>query len=89
MEETRLQELRKGRELAVQKEENQYLKNLVAEQERSICSLEKDSVQLNMVRGKTVDMLKHLLICRQKFTIQLVRMNRQAHHVYVLNNCLL
>lgn len=70
MEETRLQELRKGRELAVQKEENQYLKNLVAEQERSICLLEKDIVQLNMVRGKMIDMLRHFLKCRLKYTIQ-------------------
>lgn len=52
MEEIRLQELRKGRELVVQKEENQYLKNLVAEQERAICSLEKDIVQQNTVREK-------------------------------------
>lgn len=52
MEEIHLQKLRKGRELVVQKEENQYLKNLVAEQERTICSLEKDIVQQNMVREK-------------------------------------
>lgn len=52
MEETRLQELRKTRELVAQKEENQYLKNLVEEQERTICSLEKDIVQQNMVREK-------------------------------------
>lgn len=50
MEETRLQELRKARELVVQKEENQYLKNLVAEQEKTISSLEQDIVQQNMVR---------------------------------------
>lgn len=53
MEEIRLQELRSARELMVQKEENQYLKNLVAEQERSISSLEQDVVQQNMVRMKT------------------------------------
>lgn len=50
MEETRIQELRKGRELTAQKEENQYLKNLVEEQERAICKLENEIVQQNMVR---------------------------------------
>lgn len=52
MEEIRLQELRNARELMAQKEENQYLKNMVAEQERSISSLEQDIVQQNMVRIK-------------------------------------
>ncbi|XP_047453356.1 centrosomal protein of 290 kDa isoform X3 [Mugil cephalus] len=47
MEEARLQELRKGRELVVQKEEIRYLKKLVEEQERTICSLEEDIVQQN------------------------------------------
>ncbi|XP_072242523.1 centrosomal protein of 290 kDa isoform X1 [Leuresthes tenuis] len=47
MEEARLQELRKGRELVVQREEIRYLKNLVEEQDRTICSLEEDIVQLN------------------------------------------
>ncbi|XP_037307822.2 centrosomal protein of 290 kDa isoform X2 [Pungitius pungitius] len=47
MEEARLQELRKGRELVVQKEEIRYLKNLVEEQERTISSLEEDIVQQN------------------------------------------
>lgn len=50
MEETRIQELRKGRELTAQKEENQYLKNLVEEQERTICRLENQVVQQTMVR---------------------------------------
>lgn len=50
MEETRIQELRKGRELIAQKEENQYLKNLVEEHERAICKLENEIVQQNMVR---------------------------------------
>lgn len=50
MEEARLQELRKGRELVVQKEEIRYLKSLVEEQERTIRSLEEDIVQQNMVR---------------------------------------
>lgn len=50
MEEIRLQELRNARELVAQKEENQYLKNLVAEQERNISSLEQDIVHQNMVR---------------------------------------
>lgn len=52
MEEARLQEMRKGRELVVQKEEIRYLKNLVAEQERTIQSLEEDIVQQNTVREK-------------------------------------
>lgn len=56
MEEARLQELRKGRELVVQKEEIRYLKNLVEEQERTIRSLEEDVVQQNTVsRRKTPD----------------------------------
>ncbi|XP_037623210.1 centrosomal protein of 290 kDa isoform X2 [Sebastes umbrosus] len=50
MEEARLQELRKGRELVVQKEEIRYLKNLVEEQEQTIRSLEEDIVQQNMLR---------------------------------------
>lgn len=50
MEEARLQELRKGRELAVQKEEISYLKKLVEEQDRTVRSLEEDIVQLNSVR---------------------------------------
>lgn len=52
MEEARLQELRKARELVVQKEEIRYLKNLVEEQERTIRSLEEDIVQQNTVRAK-------------------------------------
>ncbi|XP_041651397.1 centrosomal protein of 290 kDa isoform X2 [Cheilinus undulatus] len=47
MEEARLQELRKGRELLVQKEETRYLKNLVEEQERTIQLLEEEAVQKN------------------------------------------
>ncbi|XP_078112646.1 centrosomal protein of 290 kDa [Sander vitreus] len=50
MEEARLQELRKGRELLVQKEEIRYLKNLMEEQERTIRSLEEDIVQQNMLQ---------------------------------------
>ena len=53
MEEARLQELRKGRELMVQKEEIRYLKNLVEQQERNVRTLEEDNVQQNTVRGKT------------------------------------
>uniref|UniRef100_A0A4W5N3S0 Centrosomal protein 290 n=1 Tax=Hucho hucho TaxID=62062 RepID=A0A4W5N3S0_9TELE len=45
MEEVRLQELRRGRELGVQREEIRYLRSLVAEQERTIRTLEEDSVQ--------------------------------------------
>ncbi|KAK3535966.1 hypothetical protein QTP70_022859 [Hemibagrus guttatus] len=47
LEEARLQELRKNRELVAQREEIRYLKNMVAEQERSICSLEEELVQQN------------------------------------------
>ncbi|XP_034391812.1 centrosomal protein of 290 kDa isoform X5 [Cyclopterus lumpus] len=50
MEEARLQELRKGRELVVQKEEIRYLKNLVEEQERTIRSLEEETVQQNTLQ---------------------------------------
>ncbi|XP_041794545.1 centrosomal protein of 290 kDa isoform X2 [Chelmon rostratus] len=52
MEEARLQEMRKGRELVVQKEEIRYLKNLVEEQERTIRSLEEDIVQQNMLQDE-------------------------------------
>ncbi|KAK2838372.1 hypothetical protein Q7C36_013186 [Tachysurus vachellii] len=47
LEEARLQELRKNRELVAQREEIRYLKNMVAEQERSISSLEEELVQQN------------------------------------------
>ncbi|MCJ8734467.1 hypothetical protein PDJAM_G00235690 [Pangasius djambal] len=47
LEESRLQELRKNRELVAQREEIRYLKNMVAEQERSISSLEEELVQQN------------------------------------------
>ncbi|XP_069574738.1 centrosomal protein of 290 kDa isoform X2 [Brachyistius frenatus] len=50
MEEARLQELRRGRELVVQREEIRYLKNLVEEQERSIRSLEEETVQQNTLQ---------------------------------------
>lgn len=63
MEETRLQELRKGRELVLQKEEIRYLKNLVNEQEETIRSLEEDIVQLNTVRKKTFYTRTHSQIC--------------------------
>ncbi|XP_070763229.1 centrosomal protein of 290 kDa [Enoplosus armatus] len=50
MEEARLQEMRKGRELVVQKEEIRYLRNLVEEQERTVRLLEEDIVQQNMLQ---------------------------------------
>ncbi|XP_053283714.1 centrosomal protein of 290 kDa isoform X1 [Pleuronectes platessa] len=50
MEEARLQELRKSRELMVQKEEIRYLKNLVEQQERNIRTLEEDNVQQNTLQ---------------------------------------
>lgn len=52
MDDTRLQELRKGRELVVQREEIRYLRNLVEEQERTIRSLEEDVVQQNMLQDE-------------------------------------
>ncbi|XP_030637377.1 centrosomal protein of 290 kDa [Chanos chanos] len=45
LEEARLQELRRSRELGMQREEIRYLKNMVAEQERTISSLEEELVQ--------------------------------------------
>ncbi|XP_070973040.1 centrosomal protein of 290 kDa isoform X3 [Oncorhynchus clarkii lewisi] len=50
IEEVRLQELRRGRELGVQREEISYLRSLVAEQERTIRTLEEDSVQQHTVQ---------------------------------------
>nr|XP_029523284.1 centrosomal protein of 290 kDa isoform X1 [Oncorhynchus nerka] len=50
IEEVRLQELRRGRELGVQREEISYLRSLVAEQERTIRTLEDDSVQQHTVQ---------------------------------------
>ncbi|XP_053361677.1 centrosomal protein of 290 kDa isoform X3 [Clarias gariepinus] len=47
LEEARLQELRKNRELVAQREEIKYLKNMVAEQESSISRLEEELVQQN------------------------------------------
>ncbi|KAM3609329.1 uncharacterized protein V6R79_013026 [Siganus canaliculatus] len=52
MEEARLQELRSSRELVVQKEEIKYLKKLVEQQEKTICSLEKDIVQQNTLQDE-------------------------------------
>lgn len=59
MEEARLQELRKGRELVLQKEEIRYLKNLVDEQERTIRSMEENTVQQNMVREQLLELSLH------------------------------
>lgn len=50
LEEVRLHELRKNREVVAQREEIRYLKNLVAMQERSISSLEEELVQQNNVK---------------------------------------
>lgn len=50
LEEGRLQELRKNRELGAQKEEIRYLKNMVAEQEHTISNLEEELVQQKNVR---------------------------------------
>uniref|UniRef100_A0A8C8G481 Centrosomal protein of 290kDa coiled-coil region domain-containing protein n=1 Tax=Oncorhynchus tshawytscha TaxID=74940 RepID=A0A8C8G481_ONCTS len=50
IEEVRLQELRRGRELGFQREEISYLRSLVAEQERTIRTLEEDSVQQHTVQ---------------------------------------
>ncbi|TKS73903.1 Centrosomal protein of 290 kDa [Collichthys lucidus] len=75
MEEARLQELRKGRELVVQNEEIKYLKNLVKEQERSIRSLEEDIVQQNTVRKKPSDASIDTLNSQH---LSFVKTNRQA-----------
>lgn len=79
MEEARLQELRKGRELVVQKEEIRYLKNLVAEQERTIQSLGEDIVQQNTVGEK------HLNTCSQK-CIKLSFIVTNTYQPYTLIN---
>ncbi|KAM9814767.1 centrosomal protein of 290 kDa-like isoform 3-T3 [Syngnathus typhle] len=50
MEEAHLQELRKSREVTMQKEEIRYLKNLLEEQERVIHSLGEEIVQQNMIQ---------------------------------------
>ncbi|XP_037110622.1 centrosomal protein of 290 kDa isoform X2 [Syngnathus acus] len=50
MEEAHLQELRKSREVTMQKEEIRYLKNLLEEQERIIHSLGEEIVQQNMIQ---------------------------------------
>ncbi|KAJ8395713.1 hypothetical protein AAFF_G00029500 [Aldrovandia affinis] len=47
MEDLRLQELRRGRELSILKEEIRYLRNAAAEQERTISGMEEDIVQQN------------------------------------------
>ncbi|XP_072291649.1 centrosomal protein of 290 kDa [Eucyclogobius newberryi] len=47
MEDARLQELRRSRELLVQREENAFLKRLVQELERAVQRLEEDVVQQN------------------------------------------
>uniref|UniRef100_A0A672JEP7 Centrosomal protein 290 n=1 Tax=Salarias fasciatus TaxID=181472 RepID=A0A672JEP7_SALFA len=50
MEEARLQELRRGRELVAQREEIKYLKSLVEELERTVRALEEDIVQQNTLQ---------------------------------------
>lgn len=52
MEEAHLQELRKSREVTMQKEEIRYLRNLLEEQERNIHSLGEEIVQQNMVSNE-------------------------------------
>lgn len=69
MEECRLQELRKSRELVVQREELKYLKNLVEEQERTIHSLEQDVVQQNMVLLNSYHLLKQCVYFRFLFNL--------------------
>ncbi|KAL0968641.1 hypothetical protein UPYG_G00269530 [Umbra pygmaea] len=50
IEDSRLQELRRTRELGVQTEEIRYLRSLVSEQERSIRAMEEESVQQQTVQ---------------------------------------
>lgn len=49
LEEVRLLEMRQNREINTQREEIKYLKNIVAEQERTISSQEEELVQQNNV----------------------------------------
>lgn len=49
LEEVRLLEMRQNRELNTQREEIKYLKNIVAEQERTISGQEEELVQQNNV----------------------------------------
>lgn len=91
MEETRLQELRKGRELVVQKEEIKYLWNLVKEQEQTIHSLEEDIVQQKTVSEKLI--LTHTQICSffNHYKIQILFVTYTViHSIYAmkcLHNC--
>lgn len=61
MEKARLQELRRGRELVIQKEEIRHLKNLVEEQERTIRMLEEDNVQQHTVRSKLLEISTYII----------------------------
>lgn len=49
LEEVRLLEMRQSRELGAQREKIKYLRNIVAEQERTISALEEELVQQNNV----------------------------------------
>ncbi|XP_075994465.1 centrosomal protein of 290 kDa isoform X2 [Genypterus blacodes] len=70
MEEACLRELRKGRELVVQKEELRYLKSLVEEQERTIRSVEEETV-----RQKTLQEEQQLVWDQRE-----VELERQLDH---------
>ncbi|XP_037539024.1 centrosomal protein of 290 kDa [Nematolebias whitei] len=70
LEEAHLQELRKGRELMVQKEEITYLKRLLEEQDRTIHSLEEDISQRNTLREE----------CQLAWDQQKVELESQLDH---------
>lgn len=91
MEETRIQELRKSRELTAHKEENQYLKNLVEEKERAICKLENEIVQQNMVRQICTYITVHIEIYKSVrisngvfLLLNLVRIDTCFHYSFFL-----
>ncbi|XP_061576894.1 centrosomal protein of 290 kDa isoform X7 [Cololabis saira] len=81
MEEARLQELRKGRELGVQKEEISYLKRLVEEQDQAVRSLEEDIVQLNTLQEE-----RQLAWDQREVELERQLDRYEKHQKEVLNN---
>ncbi|XP_016536330.1 centrosomal protein of 290 kDa-like [Poecilia formosa] len=81
MEEARLQELRKGRELVVQKEEISYLKKLVEEQDRTVRSLEEDIVQLNSLQEE-----RQLAWDQREVELERQLDRYEKQHTEILNN---
>uniref|UniRef100_A0A3B3WLI2 Centrosomal protein of 290kDa coiled-coil region domain-containing protein n=1 Tax=Poecilia mexicana TaxID=48701 RepID=A0A3B3WLI2_9TELE len=81
MEEARLQELRKGRELVVQKEEISYLKKLVEEQDRTVRTLEEDIVQLNSLQEE-----RQLAWDQREVELERQLDRYEKQHTEILNN---